>query len=166
MLTPTISIDNREQDPLPICGPHERATLYSGDYGVKGLSESGLFSVERKTVPDLVNSLTRDRERFARECHRLRGYRFKRLLVIGAESEIRSGRYRSRANPQSVLASLWAFEARYDLPVVFARTPEDGARLVERWAYWTSREYAKAAAALAPDPEEQERGGEASPPES
>jgi hypothetical protein len=29
-----------------------------------------------------------NRERFERELHRLRGYRFKRLLVVGSEAEI------------------------------------------------------------------------------
>jgi hypothetical protein len=31
------------------------------------------------------------RERFERELNRLRGFRFKRLLIIGSEREIRQG---------------------------------------------------------------------------
>jgi hypothetical protein len=39
-----------------------------------------------------------------------------------------------------VLASVCAFEARYDLPVVFVPTAKAGARLVERWAFYFARE--------------------------
>jgi DNA excision repair protein ERCC-4 len=85
-----------------------------------------------------------NRERFERELHRLRGYRFKRLLVIGAEADILSGGYHSGINPRAVMASLYAFEARYDVPVVFAATTMAGARLVERWAFYFARETVEA----------------------
>ena len=58
-----------------------------------------------------------NRERFERELHRLRGFRFKRLLVVGTEEEIYQGRYRSAITPKAVMATLGAFEVRYDLPV-------------------------------------------------
>ena len=35
-----------------------------------------------------------------------------------------------------VLASLNAFEIRYDLPVVWSATPAEAAVLVESWAWW------------------------------
>jgi ERCC4-type nuclease len=47
--------------------------------------------------------------------------------------------------PKAVLSSIWAFEARYRLPVVFASSPEEAAALVERWAYWHAREALKRA---------------------
>ena len=43
--------------------------------------------------------------------------------------------YHSRIPPKAVLATLAAFEIRYDLPVVFSQTPEEASRLIERWAY-------------------------------
>jgi hypothetical protein len=82
--------------------------------------------------------VTRDRQRFERELHRLRGFHFKRLLVIGTEQEIRAGQYQS---------NVYAFEARYDVPVIFSPTPEQAALLVERWAYWYAREVQKNATA-------------------
>jgi hypothetical protein len=39
-----------------------------------------------------------------------------------------------------VLASVCAFEVRYDLPVVFVPTAQAGARLVERWAFYYARQ--------------------------
>jgi DNA excision repair protein ERCC-4 len=106
---------------------------------VDGLED--LFSIERKTVSDLVGCCVgENRERFERELHRLRGYRFKRLLVIGSEAEILAGQYHSNMKPKAVLATLCAFEVRYDLPVVYVPTAQAGARLVERWAFYYARE--------------------------
>jgi hypothetical protein len=84
-----------------------------------------------------------NRERFERELHRLRGYRFKRLLIVGTRAEIEAGDYRSNIKPQSVLHTLSAFEARYDCPVVFCPDPTAAALQVESWAYWFSREIVK-----------------------
>jgi ERCC4-type nuclease len=138
---PVIIIDSREQAPLvfPILQAI-RGTLTTGDYSVVGLEN--LFTVERKSIEDLVNCCCAgNRERFERELHRLRGFRFKRMLIVGSEAEILAERYRSNIRPQAVMASLGAFEVRYDLPVVFKSTPEAAAQQIERWAHWVTREY-------------------------
>jgi DNA excision repair protein ERCC-4 len=137
---PVIVIDTREQEPLVFERLASRArTLVSGDYSVVGLEH--LFAVERKSITDLVSCcIGQNRERFERELHRLRGYRFKRLLVVGSEAEILKGDYRSNIKPQAVIGTLRAFEMRYDLPVVFSQTPELAARQVESWAFWFARE--------------------------
>jgi DNA excision repair protein ERCC-4 len=142
-LRPMIVIDRREQAPLHF----ERlqavsGTLYSGDYSIAGLEDS--FAVERKSIGDLVSCcLACQRERFEHELHRLRGYRFKRLLIVGSREDIAAGRYHSKINPKSVLATLGAFEVRYDLPVIFVPSPKEAAASIERWAFWFTRETVK-----------------------
>jgi DNA excision repair protein ERCC-4 len=76
-----VVFDSREQDPLIFQNlTSVRGTLYTGDYSILGLEE--LIAVERKTIPDLVSCcMGENRERFERELHRLRGFRFKRLLI-------------------------------------------------------------------------------------
>jgi len=137
---PVIVIDTREQDPLAFGRLQSiRGTLQTGDYSIRGLEEQ--FAVERKSISDLVGCCMGDsRQRFERELHRLRGFRFKRLLIVGTEEEILSGRYHSNIKPQAVMATLGAFEARYDLPVVFRPSPELAAAQIERWAFWHARE--------------------------
>jgi DNA excision repair protein ERCC-4 len=137
---PVIVVDTREQTPLvfqhlqSVCG-----TLTTGDYSVAGLEE--LFAVERKSVADLVACcMCENRIRFERELHRLRGFRFKRLLIVGTRGEIELQRYHSRIAPKAVLGSLAAWECRYDCPVVFAATPVEASLLIERWAYYFARE--------------------------
>jgi DNA excision repair protein ERCC-4 len=137
---PVVVIDSREQDPLIFHNlASVRGTLYTGDYSILGSEE--LIAVERKTIPDLVSCcMGESRDRFQRELHRLRGFHFKRLLIIGSRGEIELQRYYSRIAPKAVLATLSAFEVRYDCPVVFAPTAVEAASQVERWFYYFARE--------------------------
>jgi DNA excision repair protein ERCC-4 len=137
---PTIIVDSREQCPLRFTRlPSRGGTLTSGDYSALGCEH--LLAIERKSTADLVGCcMGENRERFERELHRLRGFRFKRLLVMGSEAEIRAGQYRSRINPASVLNSLAAWETRFNVPVVWAADPATAARLIEGWVWWFSRE--------------------------
>jgi DNA excision repair protein ERCC-4 len=135
-----IVVDSREQDALIFQNlASVRGTLYSGDYSILGLEE--LIAVERKSIADLVSCcMGENRERFERELHRLRGFRFKRLLIVGSRGEIELQRYRSRIAPKAVLATLSTFEIRYDCPVVFAPTTFEAALQVERWFFYFARE--------------------------
>ena len=144
IIKPVIVVDGREQTPLPFAHfPTERATLYTGDYSARGLE--GSFCIERKSLADLVGSLTAERDRFTRELERMRGYTFRRLMVVGSRSEIEQHAYRSKAAPAAILGSLWALEVRFNVPVVFSSTPEEGAEQVERWAFYALRERMKEA---------------------
>jgi ERCC4-type nuclease len=139
-LRPKIIIDSREQ--VPLCFSRLQAvpgTLYTGDYSIAGLQDS--FAIERKSISDLANCCTgENRERLERELLRLRGYRFRRLLVVGTREDIAAGRYHSRIAPKAILATLGAFEVRYRIPVVHVPTPEAAAREIERWAWYFARE--------------------------
>src|SRR4051812_38970342 len=99
---PVIVVDTREQTPLLFSRlSSTTGTLATGDYSIAGAEE--LFSVERKTIGDLVSCCTGPRrERFERELHRLRGFRFKRLLVIGRRTDVEAGRYYSKLPATSV----------------------------------------------------------------
>jgi ERCC4-type nuclease len=141
---PVLIIDRREQAPLPFSQLATRpGTLNAEDYSIAGAET--LFGIERKTIADLITSCTSDRERFERELVRLRGFKFRRLVIVGSEADIIHGNFRSLANPKAVIATLHCFEIRYDLPVVFCVTPELAGRLIERWAVWFAREIKKAA---------------------
>lgn len=151
--TPPVAIvDSREQTPLAIPGLRMVVRgLVSGDYSFIGGEH--LFAIERKSLDDLVGCVTRERERFERELIRLRGYRFRRLLIIGTEADIAAGNYTSAVTPQAVLSSLAAWEARFDLPVVYAPTPQDAGQMVANWISAFAREIVKdAGATLAGEP--------------
>lgn len=136
---PTIIIDTREQRPLEFLHlPSERGTLHSGDYSIVGLEND--FAIERKSVDDLCQSVTRGRERFERELHRLRGFDFARILIVGEPYEVA----RLSMNAKAVFSSLTAFETRWRIPVVWEPDPETAARLVERWAWFFASQRSRA----------------------
>jgi len=145
---PCVIVDTREQDPLPVRRlPAIRGTLQSGDYSFTGAQD--LFAVERKSIADLVACCVGDnRERFERELHRLRGFMFKRLLIVGARADIEAGDYRSAIKPAAVLNTLSAFEVRYDCAVVWEPTPEAAGCRVESWVFWYARELVENSNAL------------------
>jgi ERCC4-type nuclease len=90
-LRPIIVYDQREQAPLVFTRLQAVAgTLYSGDYSIAGLESS--FAVERKSIDDLANCcMGANRDRFEHELLRLRGHRFRRLLIIGTREAIAAG---------------------------------------------------------------------------
>jgi ERCC4-type nuclease len=135
----TLVRDTREQLPLRTERylPTTTGTLYSADYSVLGFEEA--FAVERKSLADLCGSLTVGRGRFEHELHRMRGYRFKRLLIVGDPAQVGIAT-RSKIRPGSVFGSLAAYEARFDVPVIWENCEDRAARLVCRWAHYWFRE--------------------------
>lgn len=149
---PVLLVDTREQKPLRFSHlPAESATLYTGDYSVRGLEE--VFAVERKSLADLAGSLTRERDRFMREMHRLRGYRFPYLLAIGDDMELSRLQAQGRLKLQQVEHSLRAIQSRYGVHVERAYTEEQAARMVETWAFCAWREAMKPAGVSLPFPD-------------
>ena len=145
-MNPTIIIDSREQTPLMFSYPSITATLSTGDYSVAGLEND--FCVERKSLSDLYGSLTSGRDRFMRELQRMRAFPFARLLIIGSIHEIEQGSSRAKGiNPKSIIHSLYAIEAR-GVPVAFAQSNPVAANLVERWAFWRTREALRSASEI------------------
>jgi ERCC4-type nuclease len=126
--------DSRERTPPPFPAGVvlERVTMDAADYTTPVLQ--GIAVIERKSVSDFASSLTRDRERLDDEVRRLRGYRWKAIIVEGDLSQV----YRvTAAHPNSVLGSIASFFARADLPCLFAVNAVGAGRLIagilKRW---------------------------------
>ena len=129
-----IIVDSREQ--LPFTFSHERydvqiqpGTLTVGDYSLAGLQDK--VAVERKSLPDLLGCLGRERERFEREL--LRGAALDAFAVVveGSWSDLANGNFRSQLNPHAACQSTLAFMARYRVPFLFA-----GSRPAAEYAAW------------------------------
>lgn len=137
--TPLIIIDNREQTPLTFQHfPSRRGTLQSGDYSLSRFENR--FTVERKSIGDLIGSLTAGRDRFERECHRLRGYDFARLLIVGHPDQLPFHLSRRKTTSKAIMGSLGTFEVRYRLPIVWEPSEARAAALIEKWAWYFYRE--------------------------
>ena len=118
--------DTREQDGYSF--EHERyagttveaGTLSIGDYSLAGLADR--VAVERKSLPDLVACLSRERERFEREMQRAAALDAIAVVIEASWHDLAGGQYRSQLNPHSACQSVLAFTARYRVPFLFAGT--------------------------------------------
>ena len=136
-IKPTILVDSREQTPLDIQGyPVEVVGLPVGDYGIKGFSdwENPQFIIERKSLSDLIGSLTQGRERFLREVEKLREFRFAAIVIESYESEILRWDYESKATPQSIVQSLAAIQVRAGIHIIWAMNADGAVKTVESLA--------------------------------
>ena len=119
-MRPVIVIDTREQEPYafhPERAAVVRRALPAGDYSVEGMEQR--VAVERKTLPDLVQTVIRERERFRRELQLLSGYEAACVVVEAGLPDILSGHYRSAAHPHSVLGAVASIIVDYGIPVFF-----------------------------------------------
>ena len=139
----TIKIDSREQRPYQFEIPSQVGALKCGDYSILGLEDC--ISIERKSINDLVSSLTSERERFKRMLYRGKSLDHRALIVEASLADIINGNYYSDTNPKSVIESLVAFSIRYNLPVWLAGSREQGQRLtqslLEKYSKGIERKY-------------------------
>ena len=133
-----IVVDSREQAAFPFTGYDAyvtQGTLTAGDYSLAGLES--LVAVERKSLPDLVACLGRERDRFVRELERLRGFESAAVVVESPISALALGEYRSAMAPKAAYESVVAFMCRYRLTFYFAQDR----RGAERFTYSFLRHY-------------------------
>ena len=130
----TVLIDTREQAPweLPPGVATLRATLDAGDYTTLRLQ--GIAVIERKSVSDFAGSITRGRERLEDELRRLRGYRWRCLIIEGDVGHV----WRDHnVHAHSVIGTVASFYARFEAPCLFAGTRAAATRLafgiLRRW---------------------------------
>jgi len=139
----TILIDTREQKPAVLKLSNDgrelssrRCLLYSGDYSVKGLERQ--VAIERKSLPDLMGCIGRDRDRFERELVRLRGIPTRAIVVEAEWQDIEEGNYRSKVDPNAAIGSLMGWIAS-GVPVVMAGNAERAGVFIARMLYITAR---------------------------
>lgn len=133
---PYVLCDTREQRVLRFppelgvdCGA---ATLPAGDYSVRGFTS--LIALERKSIADLVSTLSHSRERFENELDLLAEYRWKAIIIEGDQCDIEGHSYRSNMLPKSVLGSLRAFYMRWGVPHFWCTDARGAAELVAWFA--------------------------------
>jgi len=141
----TIIEDTREQTPLDFSAfpfvTVERATLHSGDYSVKGWESQ--FAVERKSLADLIGTITQGHERFERELQRLMSFQYAAVVVEASEIDLRTGKYRSMLLPRAAVGMITAFEVRYRIPFHFCGNRVMAAQRIYELAYYFQREMLK-----------------------
>lgn len=158
----TVLVDTREQDTprlrkrlSTMSCPWVRQKLDFGDYSAKCevLDLSGSVCIERKmNLDELCDCYGKGRGRFKREFERAREAGAKvYLLIEGASWEkAYQGKYRSKMSPQSLIASMQAWLARYECQILFC-DPDTSGKLIHDVLY---RELKERLEAMPDEPEQ------------
>ena len=146
----TIICDTREQDThceeffkkknVPCVVRKLDVGDYSAQIGNMTLERSAV--IERKhDLEELCGNMTADRDRFEREFLRAKAQGIKVFLIVENASwgDIFLGNYRSKLAPQSLVASILSWIARYDVTVIFCK-PNETPRLIHGIMYYRARE--------------------------
>lgn len=147
-------VDRREQQTealekrLSYLNPYVRETLNAGDYTAKTLLPDGNWfyvpvAIERKmSLTEIAGNFCHERERFTNEFNRARDAETRLCLLIEQASweSAYAGAYRSQMRPQSLIASLLAWFARYDAPIFMCNRPETGGKLIRDILKYEMRE--------------------------
>jgi len=139
---PAIVIDTREQTPFTFANlPMVTGTLDTGDYSIVGLTH--LVAVERKSLPDLLACVGRERDRFVRALQRLSAYPYRLLVIEATAAQIEAGDWRGKIVPAHVMGALASWSAKWCLPVWLGGTHDACGRYVERWLFQAARHVAE-----------------------
>jgi DNA excision repair protein ERCC-4 len=132
-----IVIDTREQTPFvfPEGVQTVGGTLQSGDYSLQGFTD--LVTIERKSLPDMVGCIGQGRERFERELIRLRGYRYKAVVIEANLKQCEAGGWykpvttngkpKKGITPAQLLGSIASWRVKYGVEFIYACNAEYGA---------------------------------------
>ena len=120
-----IIIDTREQLPYLFDNFSAQTVvkgLKTGDYSIDGEEEN--VACERKSLPDLIGCVTKNRKRFEKELMRLSMMILKAVVVEGSMGQIAGKEYRGRVKPSGVLGSIAFWQVKYNVPFLFCSTRE------------------------------------------
>ena len=141
----TIIVDTREIQPYTFASPDItviRRALPNGDYSLDSYDYE--LAVERKSLPDLVQTVIHDRERFRRELRALQSYRGACIVVEGSLLDVVEGDYPGGAAPNSVFGSVVSICVDWGIPVFFTANRQVARQYTEswlcRWFYKLQRE--------------------------
>jgi ERCC4-type nuclease len=149
-----VIIDTREQANEHITGyfakskvAHVSRKLDTGDYSamIGDLTLEHDVVIERKAnIDEIAGNFTIDRNRFENEFLRAKAEGLKVYLIIEncSWADIFLHNYRSKLAPKSLIASLLAWQVRYNITIIFCKPNETG-QIIHGILYYAAREALK-----------------------
>ena len=118
----TIIVDSREKHPYLFTG-HRTVVqgLSIGDYGLLNCSD---IAIERKSINDLIGSLTKGRERLEKELRKGSDISYFALVVEASFSDLANGKYQSQMLPKSAVQTLLSWSVKYGTHIFFCENRE------------------------------------------
>lgn len=129
-----IIIDSREQNPLTF--PRTQKCVVSkldvGDYSVEEYEKR--IAIERKSLPDLFQTLGRGNKRFKKELERAREYEYFAIIIDGSYRECKyksfPGSHYSSMRGYVIAQIVLTLHIKYGINVFFAEDRMESAELV------------------------------------
>ncbi len=150
----TVVCDSREQVNGHITSyfdgkkiPYVTRKLETGDYSamIEDMTLENDVVVEKKNgLDELAGNFTADRQRIADEFLRAKAGGTKVFLLIenATWSDIFLHNYQSKLKPQSLIATLLAWQIRYNITIIFCKASET-AQIIHGILYYAARESLK-----------------------
>jgi len=117
-----IITDTREQKPLFGEGESIREGLRTGDYSIVGFEDK--FSIERKSMADLFQTVTRDHARFKREIERGLELDYFAIVVEGSWTDMLLNNFvgssRTMVSGVTVAKIMSTIHIKYGVPIFFS----------------------------------------------
>ena len=125
-----IVVDSREQKPL-----FKNCTVKKLDFGDYSLiGHENKFSIERKSLPDLLQTLTSGHKRFKAELERAKIARYFAIVVDGSYSQMETKAYpfawRSQVKGHQVTAIAHTLHMKYGIPIHWCVDRNDSKRVI------------------------------------
>ena len=133
----TAIVDTREQQPVTLAPLLSvTRTLNLADYSYIGGEH--ICRIERKSESDLLACVGRERERFDRECERLRAYETRAIVIESTWSELEAGQWRSQITPKQAVGSCLGWIAS-GVPIIMAGNHERAGQYIARLLFTSAR---------------------------
>ncbi len=130
-------IDSREQKPYieffnRLKYPYKIKKLNVGDYSIVGFEDK--FSIERKSLPDFIKSITWELDRFERELVRAQNYDYFAIVIEADFYDIENRNYRADVHPSVILETMFKLSTKYNTNILLAGARHGGALAVIKLA--------------------------------
>ena len=131
-----VIIDTREQHPLIFKSPTVehiiKKKLEVGDYSIEGFEDK--IAIERKSVPDLFQTLGKGHKRFKRELERSKNYEFFAIVVEGAFSRVYNKNFEgaeyTRLSGVTVAQICTTLLVKYSIPIIYCNSREESSMFI------------------------------------
>ena len=150
----TIIADSREQVNGHVTGYFDKRKvayttrkLDTGDYSamIGDMTLEHDVVIEKKNgLDEIAGNFTVDRQRFENEFTRAKADGLKVFLLIenASWSDILLHNYRSKLTPKSLIASLFSWQVRFNITIIFCKPSETG-QIIYGILYYAAREALK-----------------------
>ncbi|MBT3985504.1 hypothetical protein HOD38_05105 [archaeon] len=124
-------VDSREQKPYsrdifePLGMVSTTKTLKTGDYSILGREDE--VAIERKSLQDLIASITKNRGRFERELQRAQNMKFFAVVIEANYQDIKYKKYESDIEPKCIFGTIFKWTVKYNVSFILAGNREGAA---------------------------------------